>query len=226
MEERFSTKEDCLSYLAELKWSDGYSCRKCGHVRYCYGIPQGSLHCTRCNYTAFPMVRTLYHMVKFNFVKVFYKVVYFISTNKKGITSTEFSRKLGLRQKTCWSFKIKVMKAMVSSGNHLITGTAEVKETVFGEQEESFRGRQNRSKKLVVVGIEKKKKGISRMYARVIPNVDASSFGAFMRDYKDLSANVTTDQRTGYGPLVKDFVNMVLTLPGKKGAIFTTSTGR
>jgi hypothetical protein len=50
-------------------------------------------------------------MVKFDLVKAFY-IVYFVATNKKGITSTELSRKLELRQKTCWSFKRKVMKAM------------------------------------------------------------------------------------------------------------------
>lgn len=55
---------------------------------------------------------------------------------QKGITSTELSRKLDLRQKTCWAFKRKVMKAMKSSGNYPITGDAEVDETVFGGQEE------------------------------------------------------------------------------------------
>src|SRR5690606_10321976 len=102
---------------------------------------------------------------------------------KKGITSTELSRKLSLRQKTCWAFKRKVMKAMKSSGDYPITGVAEVDETVFGGQEEGVRGRQNLNKKLVVVGIEKKKKGVSRLYARVIQNADAESLGKFMKDH-------------------------------------------
>ncbi len=58
---------------------------------------------------------------------------------------------------------------MESSGNYPIKGNAEVDETVFGGQEENRRGRQNKSKKLVVVGIEKKIKGVSRLYAKVIP---------------------------------------------------------
>ena len=48
-------------------------------------------------------------------------------------------------------------------------------ETVFGGQEEGVRCRQNKNKKLVVVGIEKKKKGVSRLYARVIPSSEAGS---------------------------------------------------
>ncbi len=63
-----------------------------------------------------------------------------MSTNKKGIASTE-SRKLGLRQKTCWLFQHKVMKAMASSGKYPLMGKVEVDETVVGEQEEGVVGR-------------------------------------------------------------------------------------
>lgn len=216
---RFPTKEDCLSYLAGLKWGDGFRCRKCGHGNSCKGVPAGSLQCTSCNYTESPTANTLFHMVKFDLVKAFH-IVYFVATNKKGITSTELARKLDLRQKTCWAFKRKVMKAMKSSGNHPITGTAEVDETVFGGQEEGVRGRKNRNKKLVVVGIEKKKKGVSRLYAREISHADALSLGGFMKDHIAPGAKVTTDQWTGYGPLEKDFENLLRIPSGRKGSNF------
>ena len=29
--QRFHSELDCKKYLAELKWKDGYTCRKCGH---------------------------------------------------------------------------------------------------------------------------------------------------------------------------------------------------
>jgi len=66
-------------------------------------------------------------------LKAFY-IVYFVSTNKKGISSTELSRKLGLRQKTCWFFKRKVMKAMESSGNYPLKGSVDVDEFFVGGQ--------------------------------------------------------------------------------------------
>jgi len=218
-QERFSTTEACLSYLSELKWGNGYRCQKCGHGNFCNGVPAGSRQCTSCNYTESPTAGTLFHKVKFDLVKAFY-IVYFVSTNKKGITSTELSRKLGLRQKTCWAFKRKVMRAMKSSGNHPITGNAEVDETVFGGQEEGVRGRQNGSKKLVVVGIEKKRKGVGRLYARVIPDASSQSLGAFMKHHIDPSAKVTTDHWTGYAPLEKEFANLVRMPSGKKGNNF------
>jgi hypothetical protein len=55
-----------------------------------------------------------------------------VSTSKSGISSTELSRKLELRQKTCWLFKQKVMRAMASSGNHLMDGKVDVDETYVG----------------------------------------------------------------------------------------------
>ena len=80
-----------------------------------------------------------------------------MSTNKQGIASTELSRKLGLRQKTCWLFQQKVMKAMVSSGKYPLMGKVEVNETVVGQQEEGVVGRQNNRKKQVVLAILRRK---------------------------------------------------------------------
>jgi len=217
--ERYPDGDSCLSQLADLKWGDGFKCRKCGHGRCCKGGMPYSRQCTSCRYDESPTANTLFHKIKFDILKAFY-IVYFVSTNKKGITSTELARKLDLRQKTCWAFKRKVMKAMKSSGNHPITGTAEVDETVFGGQEEGVRGRKNGTKRLVVIGIEKKKKGVSRLYAREIPNADAASLGGFMKDHIATGAKVTTDQWTGYGPLTKTFENLVRIPSGKKGSNF------
>lgn len=218
-QELFSSSEDCLKYLSKLKWKDGFNCRHCGHGHSCDGKAAYSRQCTSCRYVESPTAQTLFHKVKFDLLKAFY-IVYFLSTNKKGITSTELSRKLNLRQKTCWAFKRKVMKAMKSSGHHPITGKAEVDETVFGGQETGVRGRKNKNKKLVVVGIEKKKKGVSRIYARIIDKADAKSLGSFMKDHIASDANVTTDKWNGYTPLIKDFQNLVQLYSGDKGGNF------
>ena len=94
----FSTENDCLEYLANDKWKDGYVCKKCSNTSYCKGIKDLDRQCTKCRYLESPTAGTLFHKIKFPLVKAFH-IVYFISTNKKGITSTELSRKLGLKQK-------------------------------------------------------------------------------------------------------------------------------
>ena len=96
----FPDDNACYQHLAQLKWPDGFVCEKCGHTHYCKGKLAHTRQCTKCGYQATPTSNTLFHKVKFPILKAFY-IVYFIATNKQGISSTELSRKLGLGQKTC-----------------------------------------------------------------------------------------------------------------------------
>jgi len=151
-QERFPDDESCMEYLSQLKWGKGYVCSRCGNTKFCKGKKKYERQCTRCRYIETPTSGTLYHKIKFSIQKAFY-IVYYVSTTKKGITTTELSRELGLRQKTCWLFKRKVMVAMRSRGKYLMRGEVEVDETVIGGEEEGVIGRKNEKKKLVVFGI-------------------------------------------------------------------------
>lgn len=216
---RFPDDRACLWYLSELKWAAGYICPKCGNAKYCGGDREFSRQCTKCRYISSPTSGTLFHKVKFPLLKAFY-IVYYVSTNRKGISSTELSRKLGLRQKTCWLFKQKVMRGMKSSGQFKISGKAEVDETVVGGQEEGVRGRENDKKKLVVFAIERKGKGISRVYGRVIGKSSAKELGSFIKDTIEPDTEIKTDQWSAYKPLKKEFGNLYQVPSGKKGKNF------
>ena len=76
-----------------------------------------------------PPATPFFHKVRFPILKALY-IVYFVATNKQGISSTELSRKLVLRQKTCQSFKRKVMIAMASSQDYPLKDKVKVDETV------------------------------------------------------------------------------------------------
>ena len=141
-------------------------------------------------------------------LKAFY-ILYYMSTNKQGIASTELSRKLGLRKKTCWLFQQKVMKAMGSSGKYPLMGKVEVDETVVGQQEEGVVGRQNNRKKQVVLAIEKKGKGVSRMYARVIDNAGSKQLKPFFQDHISPEAAIKTDNWRGYIPLKEKYPYLI-----------------
>ena len=216
---QFPDNDSCQNYLAEMKWPDGFKCERCGHHRYCGGKLAHTRQCTKCKYQATPTSGTLFHKVKFPLLKAFY-IVYYMGTSKKGIASTELSRKLGLRQKTCWLFQQKVMKAMASSGKYPLTGKVEVDETVVGQQEEGVVGRQNNRKKQVVLAIEKKGKGVGRMYARVIHNAGSKQLKPFFRDHISPQAMIKTDKWRGYMPLKKQYPDLLQIDSGKKGKNF------
>ncbi|TGD79421.1 hypothetical protein EU557_14405 [Hymenobacter wooponensis] len=107
----YPDKEACLTYLANLKWSDTFQCRKCGHEKYCDGREPHSRRCTRCRYVESATAYTLLQKCKFSIIKAFY-AVFLIYTHKGSYTSQELSRVLDLRQGTCWSFSQKVLEAM------------------------------------------------------------------------------------------------------------------
>jgi transposase-like protein len=92
------------------------------------------------------------------------------------------------------------MDAMKSSGNHPLTGNVDVDEFFVGGQEDGKKGRDKEKKKLVVIAIEKRNKGISRMYAKEISNADSKNLGDFMRSKIEPTASVKTDKWMGYKP--------------------------
>lgn len=217
--EKFKTQEDCLKHLAELKWKDGFQCKKCGHTHYCKGIQVFDRQCTKCRYLESPTAGTLFHKIKFPLLKAFY-IVYLVSTNKKGITSTELARNLAITQKVSWRFKQKVMAAMESSEQFPLEGVVEVDETFWGGSEENSKGRKKGKKKLIAITVEKKKRGVSRFYGKVIDKADAKNLGDFMKKHIDSQADITTDEWTGYKPLKADFPNLKHKKSGKKGENF------
>ncbi len=218
-QEQFPDEDSCYKYLANLKWSEGYKCTKCGHGNYCAGISPYSRQCTSCRYIESATAGTLFHKCKFSILLAFY-IVYYVATSKKGIASTELSRKLGLRQKTCWTFKRKVMQGMSSSKKNRIKGKVDVDETYVGGQDEKAIGRNEGKKKIVVVAVERKKRGISRFYGRVIETASKANLKGFMDDFIDKEAEVRTDKWSGYRGLDAHYKNLSMEKSEKKGRNF------
>ena len=67
---------------------------------------------------------------------------------------------------------------------------------------------------------ERKGKGVSRVYGRVVANAGHVEQRGFMKDSIESDAQVKTDVWTGYKPLAKGFKNVVKVPSGKKGENF------
>lgn len=111
LHELFKSDEKCLEFLASIKWEDGFTCRKCGHVNYCPGKAPYSRRCTKCKSEESATTGTIFHNCKFPISKAFY-IAFNVCSNKEEISSYEFARRLSLRQMTCWNFKTKITAAM------------------------------------------------------------------------------------------------------------------
>lgn len=165
-----------------------------------------------------PLTGTSFEKLKFSILIAFH-IVFKISTKKKGMSSLELSNEFELRQKTCWSFKLKIQQAMSSSLNHPLTGTVHVDEFMVGGPEEGKRGRSKGDKKLIVLAVEILEDGVGRAYAEIIEHASAIELGAFLRKYVSKEAIIISDEWLGYSPLKKEFVNLKQ-VPSKNGKNF------
>jgi hypothetical protein len=107
----FERDENCLEFLANLKWEKGFVCRKCGNTNYCSGKTPHSRRCTKCKSEESATTGTIFHNCKFPISKAFY-IAYNVCKGKEEISTYEFARRLSLRQMTCWNFKTKTLTAL------------------------------------------------------------------------------------------------------------------
>lgn len=112
LEQLFQNDEKCLEFLAELKWSNGFTCRRCGNTNSCPGKTPHSRRCTKCKAEESAAAGTIFHNCKFPISKAFY-IAYNVCKGQEEVSTYEFARRLSLRQMTCWNFKTKIQHALL-----------------------------------------------------------------------------------------------------------------
>ncbi len=111
LEELFQNDGKCLEFLAEVKWKDGFICRKCGNTNFCSGKTPHSRRCTKCKTEESATTGTIFHNCKFPLSKAFY-IAFNVCKGNEDVSTYEFARRLSLRQMTCWKFKTKIQGAI------------------------------------------------------------------------------------------------------------------
>nr|WP_315143834.1 IS1595 family transposase [uncultured Flavobacterium sp.] len=205
--QRFRDDNDCLEYLSEIKWLNGYKCKRCNNDKFGNGKNSYNRRCSKCRYDESPKAGTMFEKLKFSILIAFH-IVFKISTKKKGMSSLELSNEFELRQMTCWAFKQKLQQVMKSSLKSPLTGIVHVDEFVIGGPEEGKKGRSKGLKKLIVLAVEIVEDGVGRAYAEVIEHSSAMELGAFLTKYVSREAEVVSDKWKGYTPLKKEFKNL------------------
>lgn len=144
--DQFPNDLSCQSYLAEIKWADGFACAKCGHTKFTIRKKNFAHDCNRCHHVESPTAGTLFHRVRFGLRKAF-GIVFEMSATTKGLSSSQLAKRYTISRTTAWTFTHKVRKAMQSSRLHPILGDVQVDEFVFGGKESLKQGRSSDTKK-------------------------------------------------------------------------------
>lgn len=215
-QQRFNTSQDCIDYLSEIKWSQGYCCRHCSSTQCRTGNIGTDKRCLQCGYHESVTAGTLFHKIKFSLLKSFH-ICYKISVVKKGMSSNELSRELGLRQKTCWAFKRKVQEAMSSSEQFALEGNVDIDEFVIGGTDEGAQGRSKGDKKIIAVALERRADGqMGRAYGIKINDYSAKEIGKLFEKHVSAEATIRTDGWTAYEKLGKQWnITQLLSKKGK-----------
>lgn len=203
---RFSNDMDCLAYLAEKKWSNGFKCCKCGHDKFTVRKKNLARDCNMCHHIESPTANTMFHKVKFGIHKAF-GIIFEMSATTKSISAAQMARRFEVSYPTAWMFMHKVREAMASSEKHPMKGDVLVDEFVYGGKEDLKQGRSTDSKKKKIVGgIELDEKGgVKRAYFKVIKNYGSGELRKLFDSHISRDARVVTDEWTGYIPISKEF---------------------
>ena len=196
--ERFKTDSDYKEYLGQIKWKNGYSCRKCGNKSH-QVRKDLSRTCNSCSDTESPTANTVFHRVRFG-VRTAFFVCFEMSTTTKSLSATQMEVRYGITEKTARLFMLKVREAMASSGDHPMDGLVQVDKFVLGGYEQGKIGRSyGAKKKKAVTAVEFTDHGkVKRMYALNIKDFSARSLQYMFIKHIDRGAKVTTDKWKGY----------------------------
>lgn len=118
----FKCEDDCKRFLFDLKWHDGFVCIKCGNTKSWKGKTNFHQRCASCNYDESCTANTIFHKIKFPLLKAFAMLLQ-IAVPKKGRSTVDLAKELGVFQPTAWLFKNKVQKIMgasISAGNEML----------------------------------------------------------------------------------------------------------
>lgn len=107
----YPDRETCFKYLSELKWINGYACRKCANTHYLSGFLPFSRRCTKCGYDESVIAYTIFQNTRIPINKAFYMLFLVYSTKGK-ISSHKLSQLLLIRQSTCWAYNSKMQKIL------------------------------------------------------------------------------------------------------------------
>jgi len=107
----YPDKESCFKFLADLKWSKGYICKKCSNTQHTLGHSPYSRRCSKCDYEESVMMNTIFQNTRVPINKSFY-MIFLIYTSKGKISSHKLSEILEIRQNTCWTYSSKIKKLM------------------------------------------------------------------------------------------------------------------
>jgi transposase-like protein len=198
----FTDETAAREYLEKLRWPEGPVCPHCGTVNHAYATKRPGLYrCAskECRKDFSVTVGTVYERSKIPLHK-WLLASYLLCSSKKGMSSHQLHRMLGVTYKTAWFMTMRIREAMTDgyfSGPLGGNGKAvEVDETYFGNEKPkatpTARGGDHKMKILSLVERE------GRVRSHHVPSVNAKTLAPIMKEQIAQDTHLMTDDAAVY----------------------------
>lgn len=194
----FPTEQDCIEYLAWIRWGSNFTCSKCGSHDY-WLMADGIRRCKKCHFKNRVMAGTVFEDGR-KPLRLWFHVMWLLMSQKTGMSAQNFHDAFGFGSyQTSWGWLQKLRSVMIRAGREKLSGRVEVDETYIGGQKEGKRGRGAECKTLVIVAIEGESgKKLGRVRFKIINRATAAEIKPFISDCIEPSATIVTDGLKSY----------------------------
>jgi transposase-like protein len=151
----YGTEALCHDALVRWRWPEGFECPECGERRHCI-VKRGArtLHqCNACRRQTSVKAGTVFAASKLP-LRVWFKAMYLMTQSKKGISSIELGRRLGVTQTTAWALKQKLAQVMMErNASKRLKGDVQMDDAYLGGQHPGEYGREGKTPFLAAVSL-------------------------------------------------------------------------
>lgn len=213
------TEDQARKFIEDVRWPDGNPiCPHCSNTKGNYQHKKGKTardglyECKACEKQFTVTVGTSMERTRIP-LKKWLMAYHLVCSSKKGISSLQLSRNLGITQKTAWFMAHRIRASMAEGSDDKLSGTVEVDETYIGGKHIQGTKAGRGTKRTPVIALVQRG-GKSRAHS--VQRVDGKTLKGAVRDNVDKKANIMTDEWRSYQGLNREY-NSHNVIPHSKG---------
>lgn len=206
---KYGTQKKCLTYLEEQKWGGKPKCPYCGSVRSSKRKDGLRHKCHDCNKSYSVLVGSIMESTKLPLVKWFAAMCLILHA-KKGISSLQLSRDIGVNKNTAWYLQKRIREAM-NEDDIILQGLVEADESYIGGSLSNKHYHKKQRSNYHKTGMEHKTPvlGMIQRQGKILAKVLTKAWGEeikpILKEKVDSTSELITDGFGGYKNLDQHF---------------------